>query len=375
MKEKDKSQVKKIAEDIVTVVKRRNLANIGEHLGNFLVQNPHADELTDRLMDGERAAALENAVKCRDKQNDIEHLIEHLAELKVTRRNKIRRYVMAGTATAAAIITACFVIFNDTPHNTTETSIPALVMTKPLLVMASGEKVVVEAENNKIVAADFIDTKESVGAITKNRLIIPSKNMFTVVLDDGTEVTLNAQSELEYPSKFTGDSREVRVHGEAYFNVTKSDVPFIVKIGDGEIKVYGTSFNIRERENNSIETILISGSVGVKYQNCNEVMIKPNQRIVINAKEYTIEEVDASQYIGWLTNAFQYFNTDALTVIKDIEKWYGIEIVNSSKKLNNNEKISFNIDRNYSIPKIISLLEKALSITIIDEGGDRYSIK
>lgn len=374
MKKTNENKASKIAKDIVELVGNDKLDDIGKHLEDFMTNSPHADKLIDRLQDEERATALETAIKSRNRENDIANLIAHLAPLKVKRHKRIIRILTTGVA-AAVLISASFFLFHDTPNVTSEMVAINKATTKPLLIMASGKKIIIETKNNKMSAADIVKINDSMVEVTKNRLVIPAQNMFTVILDDGTEVTLNAQSELEYPSKFRGDTREVSVKGEAYFNVAKSNIPFVVKMRDGEVKVYGTSFNIKDMGSSGIETVLISGSVGVKYHNSNEVMIKPNQRILINEHQYTIHDVDASQYTGWLNNAFQYYNTNAVRVIEDIEKWYGIDILNSEDKISSNEKISFNVDRSYNIKQIITLLEGALNITIISEGGDSYRIK
>ena len=63
-------------------------------------------------------------------------------------------------------------------------------------------------------------------------------------LSDGTEVILNAGSILRYPVNFAGDKREVELVGEAFFKVAKSDKPFFVRMGENNIRVYGTRFNV-----------------------------------------------------------------------------------------------------------------------------------
>lgn len=374
MEEKNIITAKKIATEIMNLTDSQEKMRTEEHLDDFLRNNQESSNLIERLTNSERVNALGAKVRERNKERDIEAMIAHLNTLKVKKQNKINFYITSG-AIAAALLIASFLLFNETTEKPIEQIAQSETIERPLLIRESGEKLIVEVKDKKITAAELNDSTTLKNEVTRNKLIIPAKNQFTIILSDGTEVTLNAQSELEYPSKFTGDCREVRIKGEAYFKVTKSATPFVVKVGEGEVKVYGTSFNIKERGNRNIETILASGSVGIKYQGGNEIMIKPNQRIVINAKEYTIENVDVSNYTGWLTNSFQYYNTQARTVIEEIENWYGIKIINSHEKIGEHEKISFNISRDYSITKIISLLEGALGITIIKEGGNTYEIR
>ena len=78
-----------------------------------------------------------------------------------------------------------------------------------------------------------------------HRLSIPRGETFKVVLSDGTEVLLNSDSRLSYPTVFKGKERVVSLEGEAYFNVTKNtEHPFIVKSGNVQVRVLGTEFNM-----------------------------------------------------------------------------------------------------------------------------------
>ena len=88
-----------------------------------------------------------------------------------------------------------------------------------------------------------------------HRLSIPRGETFKVVLSDGTEVLLNSDSRLSYPTVFKGKERVVSLEGEAYFNVTKNtEHPFIVKSGNVQVRVLGTEFNVSAYPDNSYTT-------------------------------------------------------------------------------------------------------------------------
>lgn len=108
-----------------------------------------------------------------------------------------------------------------------------------------------------------------------------------VTLPDGSTIWLNAGSSLKYSNQYDNKNREVLLTGEAFFDVAKDKKRiFIVKTADLNIKAYGTTFNVKSYpEENTVETTLIEGSIGVtrtKYSNKknDEVMLKPNQRVV-----------------------------------------------------------------------------------------------
>ena len=110
--------------------------------------------------------------------------------------------------------------------------------------------------------------------ITWNRLVIPKGNAYELELADGTHVWLNAESELTYPTRFPNDIREVKLKGEAYFDVAKNpEKPFQVLTNEIEVKVLGTSFNVSAYESERFTSVtLVGGSVavqtdkGVSYQ-------------------------------------------------------------------------------------------------------------
>ena len=123
------------------------------------------------------------------------------------------------------------------------------------------------------------DTMPAVREIVYNRLIIPAGFTYNVTLADGTEVTLNAGSSLKYPEIFVGKQREVELSGEAYFSVAKSDIPFEISVGGSKIRVYGTRFNVKERPQKAIETVLIEGKIGFKSPGHKEVRVVPGELV------------------------------------------------------------------------------------------------
>ena len=97
-----------------------------------------------------------------------------------------------------------------------------------------------------------------------HRLSIPRGETFKVVLSEGTEVFLNSDSRLAYPTIFKGKERVVSLEGEAYFKVAKDAAhPFIVKSGNLQIRVLGTEFNVRSYSPTDVRVTLITGKVAV----------------------------------------------------------------------------------------------------------------
>jgi ferric-dicitrate binding protein FerR (iron transport regulator) len=117
-----------------------------------------------------------------------------------------------------------------------------------------------------------------------NEISVPLGSKTTLVLGDGTKIWLNSGSKLKYPQKFQGNFREVTLTGEAFFDVAKDAYkPFIVKTSALNIKVLGTTFNVKSYpEEGTIETTLVKGAVTITQNNLSQqkeaIYLKPNQR-------------------------------------------------------------------------------------------------
>ncbi|MBE8724374.1 FecR family protein [Flavobacterium hungaricum] len=162
-----------------------------------------------------------------------------------------------------------------------------------------------------------------------NTLSTPTGGQYNIVLADGTKVFLNAVSSIKYPTQFNGDQRIVELDGEAYFEVAKNkSKPFIVKSDQQSIEVLGTHFNVHAYDNESVvKTTLLEGSVAVSSKN-QKAVLKPGQQANLsdNTAKITIKEVDTEAAIAWKNGRFKFDNADLKSVMKQLERWYGIKV-------------------------------------------------
>lgn len=189
---------------------------------------------------------------------------------------------------------------------------------------------------------------------------------YSLVLSDGTRVWLNAETELEYPVQFVGKERMVKLTGEAYFEVTPdAERPFVVKTGNMQTRVLGTSFNINAYTNEgAIYTTLLSGRVEVSLADATgldvaPVVLKPGMQSSWKqgASDIELREVDLDNVIAWRYGVF-VFNEDNLDVVtRVLSRWYGVQFVEDgggvgrhtfSGKMSKDEKLE-------SILKILTL--------------------
>ena len=149
-----------------------------------------------------------------------------------------------------------------------------------------------------------------------------------VTLPDNSEVYLNADSELSYKPYLWFISRNVKMKGEAFFDVKKGN-RFTVKSFQNEVRVLGTSFNVFAR-NTKYNVTCLSGKVEVKANN-KSFTLTPNMQLQLRNKTHDItENINISQSIEWMQNKFSFISVPLADVVEEIERQYDIHITTTS---------------------------------------------
>lgn len=191
------------------------------------------------------------------------------------------------------------------------------------------EEVTIKMNANGVITytinPDAVVAKENANSF--NTLSTPTGGQYNIVLADGTKVYLNAVSSIKYPTQFNGNQRVVEVEGEAYFEVAKNkNKPFIVKTSNQTIEVLGTHFNVHAYANEPVvKTTLLEGSVAITYKN-QKAILKPGQQSNVSDNKIAIREVDTEAAIAWKNGRFKFDNADLKSVMKQLERWYGINV-------------------------------------------------
>lgn len=162
----------------------------------------------------------------------------------------------------------------------------------------------------------------------------------TIELSDGSTVILNVDSRLDYPREFGTDFRVVALKGEAVFNVQRNERnPFIVKTGDIDIQVLGTSFNISTYANESESTVeLLSGAVMVKLNDKEKsiVALRPFEKLIYDktTHQWKIEQFESEDVIGWKDGLLTFDHTPINEITKELERWFDVKIITENKGVN-----------------------------------------
>lgn len=301
----------------------------------------------------------------------------------VSPNRKIHAYIWSVAASLALLIGFSFWAYHH--YNISEPIALMEADLKPQEIVLSnhyGQNVVIgEHTNTDSIAALGASISDETGITYKNNqetktpdpimqtLQTPRGKDFKIELSDGTIVWLNAESKLQYPSRFTGKERLVHLEGEAYFKVAKdAEHPFIVKTANLETQVLGTGFNLRSYKNAAPHVTLVEGKVAVKSEYYH-IMLRPGEDARLNADgSILVQKVNTQSYTAWTEGYFYFDNVPLDEIMKEIGRWYNLTIeINKPKALNYH--FNFWAKRNDSIEHVIKLINELDKVDVKIEGN------
>lgn len=196
----------------------------------------------------------------------------------------------------------------------------------------------------------------------------PAATTTLVTLSDGTKVMLNANSTLEYPASFDdAETREVRLKGEAHFEVTKNPHrPFVVKAGEMQTQVLGTIFDVKAYRKDAPKVTLMQGKVKVSNADT-EVEMRPGQTATLQSDKIVVSKASPSAS-DWLEGDFDMDQVTLAEAMSDIGAWYNKTVVFQSQA-NMDKLIHFRFSRKASLQEIITALnEMGVAKVRIEKG-------
>lgn len=253
---------------------------------------------------------------------------------------------------------------------------------KAIILLADGEKVdvewlldsarykvegvEVEKENGKI---RYVGKEQVV--LNYNTIMIPRGGEYQVELSDGTMVWLNSETQLRIPTTFVGNERRVYLSGEAYFAVAENrDKPFIVETELGEVKVYGTEFNVKfYREERELKTTLVKGNIGFRAERIAELKIEPGCQLSLVEGSTTpeIKQVKIYNEIAWKNRQFCFESERLESVMMMLQRWYNVKVDFVDQDLKD-FKLSGTLNRYDKIETLLRFFEEGFDIKFLVEN-------
>ncbi len=331
------------------------MPDIQEIYAKFLARQCTTDEvelLMEHFADKENAAGILELIQTEiDRGHDVEIEQQDIAsahqnwvvlDTRIHRQGRIRklqRYWMS--AVAGLLLITCAATFyyyniNITTDNTAVVAANKIVpgTNRATITFADGNIVDLSDRQTGLVVGDnltYEDGSAISAATTSAILTTPRGGQYRITLTDGTKVWLNAASSLQYPAHFDGDTREVTLRGEAYFEVAhNARQPFIVSSGMQRTVVKGTKFNISAYpDDHQIATTLLEGSVAIQLSQGtkdDELLLKPDQQAVVKDGKMSKRSVDASEAMAWSQGKFMFTDAPLPVIMRQIARWYDVDV-------------------------------------------------
>lgn len=227
----------------------------------------------------------------------------------------------------------------------------------------------------KIEVYDYIANIGDLDAANYSTISVPHGGFFNVTLADGTSIKLNSKSKMKFPFKFVGNQRKVWLEGEAYFDVAKDSIPFIVATETHDIRVLGTIFNVTSYpEDSSMTAALISGKIAVSNKLTGESeYLEAGECFKFNkftnaAVKYTDE---VQLYSLWTQGVFKFRNQSMEEIVKILKRWYRFDVEYDSDAIKNFRFTSIALKEN-PLDDVFRILQMTTSFKYSRRGNHFY---
>ena len=265
----------------------------------------------------------------------------------------------------------------------TERIVPGV---KAELILSTGERVVLNQQcvsiegvtetgiqNDSVTGLNYTTAKVQGEGMIYNTMRIPVGGFYQLALSDGSKVWLNSMTEFRFPVAFTGEERKVYLTGEAYFEVApNSKHPFIVVTEEGmEVKVYGTEFNMNTYQHGGVQTVLVSGKVGIRVNATGkEVMLAPRQMAEYSEKTgmVRVEDTDPYRYIAWKDGEFVFERETIEEIMERLGRWYDVKVFYENESLKQ-KRFTGVISRYEDIEQVLRLIEGPATLRFEVKGN------
>lgn len=217
-------------------------------------------------------------------------------------------------------------------------------------------------------------TPRMADSLVYNTLKIPRGGAYSLQLSDGTRVMLNSDSRLKFPQSFSGDTREVYLEGEGFFQVAKDTAkPFIVHCEEYAVRVLGTTFNISAYRNDEVSmTTLVEGRVNIECGNT-VVALTPGLMATVADSKVTTREVNVDSYISWTKDQFSFSEERLEDLLKKISRWYDVEFLFDDDEIRD-YKFSGFMPRYESITNLFEILEQSANVSFVRKNDKKVII-
>ena len=352
-------------------------------LREWLSVSTRNKKIYDEFKDGKR---LEQKIVESRQINWEKDYQQFITKRQRTRKNRRMKTIIRYAAILTLPIVAAGIFLLQKNDRQTIVSISEVIKPgehKAVLITGGGDRItlsdstlspiqeqngmIVNVTNNKVSYILPEDSLCTQGSPIFNTLQIPRGGEYFLTLADGTEVWLNAETEIRYPVQFTGDKRVVYLDGEAYFTVAPDkNKPFTVVSTHASVSVLGTQFNFRAYpDEQDVQTTLVSGSVimqSEKYKQ--QVKLVPGEQGVLEKRSANLTKLEVNTYLytAWKDGRFAFRDARLEDLFNILARWYDLSVFYQSPEA---KDIRFTGDLNKTddFKSILKIIEQNERVT------------
>lgn len=301
---------------------------------------------------------------------------EHISsEHPLPSKVNVKKFLAVAAAVALVISVSLMMYFGSDPKNieTPITDVTGISDSSTVITFSDGRVLNLKEEHILYIGDGEVSTsyKDNLASSdlsyveTKfDRITTPIGGQTTFILPDSTKVKLNGNSKLKFANHLVDGRRYVELEGEAFFDVRKSDVPFVVQTKNQHVKVLGTSFNVSAYDNDPLSAVaLISGKVALTLSNdfvpsatTGQLLLHPGDVGIVHptSGKLYLSDDEAEDYMAWIRGRFDFDNESLADITRRLGRWYNVEIIFKE----NVEKLKFtgSISRSETIQSVLDKL-------------------
>lgn len=307
------------------------------------------------------------------------------------RRRSLRVRSIRAAAGIAACVTVALCLWTLTDRGPAfRVDVPATQIiagtTQAILTVGEGERILLSGEKQGGAWREFVAPgpdradpgEESAAACIavapkQIRIEVPKGGEYRLQLPDSTQVWLNSQTVIEYPSRFADSCRSVALSGEAFFDVTKAAAqPFTIATSDGlKITVMGTRFNVSSYlDADCAQVTLLEGSVAVCGGD-SRVVLAPCEQALFDRSSGALtrqEAPNAASYCAWTGGMFDFKLQPLVTIFDAVSKWYDIEIRYDQAAVGRFNAVTLQCERRSDFTHVMEILQQVTDLDYRVEG-------
>lgn len=302
----------------------------------FIERNPQMVVEINRAKDYLKTTGLNKNILDGDDREKLLEKINNTIELegKRVKTRRIIRYTVSAVASVILLVIGFNVFFSS--DQSEKGQIVGSLLNSEDIQLIVGQKthsyqnnidISVDGKGNAIVAQAGKEETIDISDKALNKIIVPYGKRTVLDLADGSKVWLNSGSALEFPTRFNGKTREIRlISGEIYIEVSPDKAkPFHVLTSDFKVNVYGTKFNVSTYADSPHSVALVAGSVGLETKGKYEIQISPGEQAVYTQQgKFDTRKIDVNNIISWKDGYLIFEDAPIANVLKQVARYYNI---------------------------------------------------